>query len=337
MLSAQTQTFIEKLLTQPESDLVVNHVVDRYRKGLYTLIMITGLPGTGKSSTCFRLKELIVASFPNKKNKIAIIDSLADLARFAMESNFEDINIGICEEVSTLFPSRRAMAGDNVDLAKVLDTCRKKRIILVANAPLWPSIDSHMRAMGNIYVETLKIYKRVGIVISKFFRLQTNPGTGKTYTHTMLRNGREVKRMYTRMPNAEDWKAYEKGKDAFMKELYIKITKRAEKRDEKEKEELGIKPKAVIMRAPTQREDTAYRMRLTGMTHQQIADKMGISRPMVTMMLQNIAKKLNFASINVPSNLTKTHPEDNKITSEASQRKDRYSVEQPIVDDGSQS
>ena len=286
---------IEDILKQPESDLVVNYAVDRYKKGLYSLTMVTGLPGTGKSSICFRLKELTVAKFEGKKVTSAIIENLAQLAKFAMDAKEDEINVGVIEEVSTLFPSRRAMTGTNVDLAKILDTCRKKKVILYANAPIWPSIDSHMRAMGTSYVEAIKVYKKVGIVLSKMFRLQTNPLSGKTYMHTMLRSGREVKRMFTRKSNSEEWKDYEIRKDEFMDNLYNRILKREEKRTEKENKELGIQNKIKRPARPLlPNEIIAYQLRVNeGKTFKEVGEALKVGASRARDILVNALKKLN--------------------------------------------
>jgi hypothetical protein len=287
----ETTNRAEYIKRQPEADLIVGNCVDRYKRGLYSLIMVTGLPGTGKSSQCFRLSELTGNLFPNRKVKRIIIENLAQLAKLAMESRENEVNIAVIEEVSTLFPSRRAMAGTSVDLAKVLDTCRKKKLILFANAPLWTSIDGHMRAMGTLYIETLKVYKKMGLVISKFFRLQTNPGSGKTYMHTMLRSGKEVKRMYTIMPNLESWKEYELKKDEFMKNLYIKIQRREEKREDKENKELGlykIEPRLI-----EPEELRAYQMHMNGMTYRAIAIALGMSANQISRWCRFVAQQSN--------------------------------------------
>jgi hypothetical protein len=313
---------IEDVLKQPEADLVIGNVKDRWHKGLYSLTMITGLPGSGKTSTCFRCGELTALQFPNKKVNTYTIENLSDLARCAMEAKEDEINIGIVEEVSTLFPSRRAMAGTNVDLAKILDTCRKKRLILFANAPLWPSIDSHMRSMGTLYIETLKIYKQVGIVISKFFRLQTNPATGKTYTHTMLRGGRDVKRMYTKMPNLEAWKEYEIKKDKFMNNLYERILKREQKKLEKENKELGIQGPRVPVRPLLQNELRVYQLKVgEGKTLREIGLAMGLSGSRCGDIYRNALKKLNLSSTHNIKNAANTIPSRNKVNLELSDRK----------------
>lgn len=312
---------IEDILKQPEADLIVNCIVDRYRKGLYSLVLTTGLPGTGKSSLDFRIAELVTLKFQNKGVVNKVIDSLFDLAKLAMEAREDEVNIGIIEEVSVLFPSRRAMSGDNVDLAKLLDTCRKKKIILLANAPLWPTIDSHMRAMGTLYIETLRVYKKIGIVISKFFRLQTNPKSGKTYQHTMLRNGAEVKRMYTRKPNTEVWKAYEIKKDLFMQKLYVKIQARATKREEKEAKELGIlKPLTnESLRHATQKEIEAYHNVVSqGKTMSQYASEIGVSKQTISARIKSFKEKTNVVdadTININSDFNSLYSKNNNSVS----------------------
>ena len=172
----------EDFSKEKESDLVIRNVNGRRRTGLNTNIFVVGLSGTGKSSTSIRLAELITESRESKP-QMFIVDSLLDFLRALKFCNEGDIII--IEEVGVLFPSRRSMASENVSINKIMDTCRKRLLTIISNAPLWKLIDSHMKSMGNILIETLRISKKQGVVISKFFRLQTNPMTGITYTHKM--------------------------------------------------------------------------------------------------------------------------------------------------------
>jgi len=254
---------------------------------------------SGKTSTCFRLGELISISLlgENIVKSENIIDSMLDLTRFVMEADPNKLSIAIIEEVSVLFPSRRAMSGENVDLARLLDTCRKKQVILLANAPIWPSIDSHMRAMGNVYVETKKIYKMASIVYSKMFRLQTNPRTGKTYTHSFKKEGRDIKKMYTRMPNSEEWKKYERKKDKFMETLYNKLRIRAEKREAKDLKEYGGTKKEVDEFTDQERTVASYYYK-DNLKKDDIAKKIGLSQRRIYQILQKIEKKWGFTKEN---------------------------------------
>jgi hypothetical protein len=287
---------IRQILNSPECDLIVNHILDRYRKGLYSLILVHGLPGTGKSSTCIRIGELV--NYDNHKKYVKIIEDLKGLAEFAMDANPNELHIGIVEEVGTLFPSRRSMSGENVDVARILDTIRKKKAIVITNAPVWKSIDSHIRLMGNVYIETLRVYKQIGIVISKFFRLQANVKSGEVYTHSFTRGGRTVKRMYTKMPDLELWKAYETKKDQFMLNLYKKIKARAERREEKERKELGMgEPR--IAKPLTEKEIKIYALRHNDKKKfQEIADQLSMDVGNLHKTYKKILKKLEFVKEN---------------------------------------
>jgi hypothetical protein len=227
---------VEDLKKNPEADRIVEYIIDRWKRGLYSLVLIAGLPGTGKSSVCIRLKEKIHAKLGGEAQIHEITDNLLDFVRFVRTADptKKTPDIGVCEEVSVLFPSRRAMSGDNVDLARILDTCRKKKVILFANAPLWPSIDSHMRSMANVYIQTVKVYKSAELVYCKCYKLQTDPRTGKTYTHSFKRGMKDVNRCYVLKPTLKLWDEYELKKDKFLDTIYERIENRQMKKLEKE-------------------------------------------------------------------------------------------------------
>ncbi len=120
----------EDLKKYPEADLVVNYITNRKNQGLYSLILIAGLPGTGKTSECCRLGEKTSIKLTGENNftSACIGDNFLHFLKFVKQAKPEEVNIYVMEEISVLFPSRRAMSGDNVDLAKVLDTCRKNKL-----------------------------------------------------------------------------------------------------------------------------------------------------------------------------------------------------------------
>lgn len=276
----------------PESETIVKDIYHRYKiKKLGSTVYIIGLSGTGKSSASQRLAELITEKRIQKNDtepKTYIVDSLITFLDALMECKLGDIIV--IEEISVLFPSRRAMAGDNLAIAKVLDTVRKKQLCLIANAPIWNSIDGHMRAMGNILIETLKIKRGEGIVISKCHRLQTNPGSGKTYTHTYQRGGKDAKLIYTRMPNTARWDEYESQKDDFMKKLYQNLKNKAEAKEKKEN-------KMFERAKPSIRDLTAREFEVQnlwgakGMKQKDIAKELGLTESRISYIIKNIKKK----------------------------------------------
>jgi hypothetical protein len=276
--------------TIPEADVVVDFIEARKRKGLYSLILTSGLPGTGKSSIDLRLAELISLKLTGKNiiTEENIIDDILPLIRFLKNAREDEVCIAIVEEISVLFPSRRAMSHDNVVIGKLLDTARKKQVILLANAPLWPSIDSHIRALGNIYLETLRINKKEGVVICKPLRLQTNPGTGKTYFHRLKRSGKDVHRIIFRRPNTKTWAGYELKKDKFIDELYEDLKNKTLKKRGKPEEKKVVRP---ITPLEMKIYDLVVRK---GMTQAMAGKELGIAQKNVCKVLQNLKKKMNF-------------------------------------------
>ncbi len=289
----------------PEADLILKGIKNRNKQGLNSNVFIIGLSGTGKSSTSLRLAEKIQKQRLEDtgiEHKIYICDSLLELLRAVRGSKTE--GIVIIEEVSVLFGSRRAMAGENVAIGKVLDTCRKRRLTIISNAPIWTSIDAHMKAMGNFLVETLRINTREKVVISKFFRLQPNPSSGKVYTHRMQRHGLDVSRMFTRMPDQELWDAYEKQKDIFMDKLYQKLEVEQLVK-EKKANKLIDKPQPIIKQL-TERElqvhDLCNRQELT---QYKCAEMLGLSQGRINQILKNINQKSQNAKENSTNTLMK--------------------------------
>ncbi len=284
-----------KKLLEFECDVLINHINKRYSKGLNTNIYIIGLSGTGKSSTSLRVGELLNES-REEDVKVFLVDSFLELLRAVRASKPGDVIV--IEEVSVLFPSKRAMAEENVNVGKVLDTCRKKELCIISNAPLWTSIDSHMRAMGHLIIETLKIVKKFKVVVSKFHRLQTNPLTGKTYRHTMQRDGRDVNRLVTRMPNKKVWDAYETGKDIFMDELYKMMEFKQGKKKEKQQKEMGIV--RVEIKELSEKELAIHQLvNVKGMSQRAAARQLNISASWVNELLQRMNKKSQIPLENV--------------------------------------
>ncbi|MFW9927919.1 MAG: hypothetical protein ACFFD1_00845 [Candidatus Thorarchaeota archaeon] len=211
-------------LKYPEATAPVETIYQRFKKGLGTTVFVIGLPGTGKSSTCIRMGELITEKIHGKVRitEDNIADSLLKVVKFIRDVKIPG-EVLIIEEIAVLFPSTRAMSKDNVAIGKIMDTIRKKQVILITNAPVLKHIDSHMRALGNMLIETQKIVKTHSIVVSKVFRLQTNPQSGKTYFHKLMRDGKDIDLIYTKKPGEEIWNKYEDDKDSFLGKLYEKL------------------------------------------------------------------------------------------------------------------
>jgi len=275
---------------EKECDVIISYINARFKKGLGTNIFVIGLSGSGKSSTSVRVGQKIQESRPEEDLKLFIVDSLLELLEAIKKSKKGDIIV--VEEVSVLFPSRRAMAGDNVSIAKIFDTIRKKKLLIISNAPLWKSIDSHMKSMGHILILSIKVLLSEKVVVSKFYKLQTNPLSSKTYTHIMTRNGRDVPLLFTREPSKEVWDKYESDKDKFIDDLYEKERAKQIKKLEKENKALGLNTQPPKVKDLTTQELLVHKLyNIDKLKQQEIADKIGVCQQRVAKILQNIVKK----------------------------------------------
>ncbi len=136
----------------------------------------------------------------------------------------------------------------------------------------------------------MRINKSVKIVVSKAWRLQTNPGSGKTYKHTFVRKGRDVQRMFTFAPNKSIWDSYETKKDKFMDELYEKIEIEATDREKKLIKKKPLGPFSIDDLTP--REKDVYPLIFTkGLTQEECGKILGISQSRVSELVINIEEK----------------------------------------------
>jgi ABC-type dipeptide/oligopeptide/nickel transport system ATPase component len=268
----------------PEAKLLIDYIENRQRKGLGTTTFVVGLSGTGKSSTCQRLGELIKER--RQDAEVFIVDSLLSLLSAIRKTKHGDVII--VEEISVLFPGRRAMARDNLYIGKIMDTLRKNQIVLLTNAPIWRSIDGHMKSMGHVIVQTLKIYKKQKVVYSKFHLIQTNPLSGKPYFHTFQNEkNQDVNRLYTKMPNLERWDEYEKQKDEFIDKLYKRMQNITKKQEDKLDKEMGIQSTSLENLNPKEKKVLYYK-EVEGLKQCDIAKKMSMSDANISLILKKI-------------------------------------------------
>lgn len=233
-----------------EAELIIKHLLFIYKKGRFPMIKVLGHPGTGKSGACMRIAELLnlrlhgTCSFDPQY----IVDNLEDLVEVIIRTKPSDKRVIVIEEMSSLFNNRRFMGKDNVAANKIFDTMRKKGMIVIGNYPIDKTVDSHIEKLFNVSLEVINLDKINKKYFLRAIILQTNPGTGKTYTH-LFKNDRgfDVRFFNLSWCDPDTFAAYDEGKDVFMKELYENILNK--KRAERAKEVLvsnqiknGLKP-----------------------------------------------------------------------------------------------
>lgn len=279
-----------------EGKTVVSFIKRRWERGQLVLVKLLGLSGMGKSYASIRLGELLAKQIHGDNYKIErrnIIKNLLDLIRFI--KNVKHIGeIMVIEEMSVLFPSRRAMSGINVDANAIIDTVRKKGIIMLCNYPLNKTVDSHIEAMCCLQIVTMQLNKALGICIAYPLRLQTNPAIPKTYFHKLLDNeGNEIDYVFFKMPSQELIKPYEQEKDKLMDELYETLERKEILRKERVEKELGKINRTGGLKDLTKRELEVYNyILIQNKTLTEVANLTGITPQSVFGTLKRVKEKL---------------------------------------------
>ena len=287
-------SFVDLFKDKPEADKIIGFLKYRFKRGFATIILVIGARGTGKSSTCYRLSELINKELNPIREKQNLekreIGKLVDshLKNIEFIKNAQDGDDCILEEISVLYPSRRSMSDENVGFSQVLDIIRKKRLIIFANCPMALSSDKNIRSSANALILTEKIIKSEGIVVSRFWKNQPNYLSGKIYLHKFTREGVELDYMYTKKPDSKHWDIYEKKKDDFIDSQYERLLKKAELKQEAELKMLGY---AKIERKPlTDKQKRVMEVRATH-SGKETAVLIGLNEPNVSKYMKASIKK----------------------------------------------
>lgn len=273
---------------EKEGELILKHILKVYAVGKFPLIKVIGHPGTGKSGFCIRLGELINKKIHGveKMEVEDIIDNLEDLIKKVIDTKESEQKVVIIEEMSTLFNNRRFMQQENITANSVFDTMRKKKMIVIGNYPISKTVDTHIEKSFNCEVETLRLDKANKQYFAKAKILQTNPGTGKTYSHFFKdETGSDVSYFAFNWCDKETFEKYDEGKDRFMKELYENLMLKAQKKKmENDKLRAVINGTAPLnpRKVLTERQEIILRKVAEGLNYTQIAKELNITQPAVS-------------------------------------------------------
>lgn len=272
-----TNKDIRLMLRPPEQTVITNYICERIRKGLGVNIIVIGTPGSGKSYCCLRLMELCLKDLydePLENPKGHVVDNIADAFGFVRRATRVGMPLTI-EEISILASARRSMSGDNVSLNQLLDTVRKKQIVLLMNAPTLQSVDSHVKRMSHLMIECLRVNKQKQFATIKALKLQFNQSSGKVYTHRFHSGGRDVMRSVLYKPSPEVCVSYEEKKDQFLHNLYeMAELKSIAKRTKMEREFGAFRKKGTIV-ILTDKEERVVELKRDGKTYSEMARILG--------------------------------------------------------------
>jgi len=194
-----------------------------FKQNRNVLIVVTGLPGSGKSYAALKIAEL--ASNPGRFTIRNVVFSGEEFMTLLNSGTLEKGDWVVFDEAGVSLSARQWNSLTNKLLNFVLQTFRHRNIGVIFCAPDYTFVDSATRKLFHAYIETneKKINREMGYNDIKYFNLEPEPRFKKTYYKFQRRNTPRgsVVLAITRvhLPSTELLEAYEPRKERFTTEL----------------------------------------------------------------------------------------------------------------------
>lgn len=149
-----------------------------YKENKNNLIIICGPTGSGKSWRSLRIAELLSPNF----NMSYVVFSVEELLDLIKSGKLKKGDVVVFEEGGVGASSRNWYTILNKALLFCFQTMRHRNFTLIMNVPSMSFIDSGLRPLFHLYIETLFIDKQKDMCRCKVWRIQHNAYEGESYT-----------------------------------------------------------------------------------------------------------------------------------------------------------
>ena len=109
------------------------------------IIAITGPTGEGKSTLAIQIAKNIDKRFDFQRNVAFSRKDFMDSIKANTPSSLPEYSVIVADEAINLLFSRQSMAGQQIELIKLLDMCRDRHLCLILCMPNFWSLDKHVR------------------------------------------------------------------------------------------------------------------------------------------------------------------------------------------------
>jgi energy-coupling factor transporter ATP-binding protein EcfA2 len=201
-----------------------------YRHNKNNLVIVCGETGSGKSWRALRIAELLTAQHGN----IHIVFKTHEFFKLLDAGKIKKGDVVIWEEGGVEASNRNWYTEQNKVINYAFQTMRHRNFSLIMTVPSIKYIDSGLRSLFHVYIESLFVDKDMDACKCRVLKFQHNPLQGKTYhKYFRLKNddGSHIiaKRIWVDAPSKELVEEYEKQKMAYTNELYKESLKDIEK------------------------------------------------------------------------------------------------------------
>lgn len=230
----------------PNKSVIVERLRERlHKQGKNALILLVGETGESKSLSSITLaNEIDPTFFEEIREKNSTLSRIAhqkgsEFSRLLKESNLRRGNAIIWDDVGKGLKRREWFDVFNRAIVDVLQTFRVLGLCVIFTCPDPRFIDSNALALVHYWGEMQSIDFKRELGKMKFFEIQINRRTGKTYYHypraRVEGKVKTITRFYCKRPPKDIERLYEKDKRPVVKKLLDITAKMFKKIEERER------------------------------------------------------------------------------------------------------
>lgn len=212
---------------------IIYHLKQRLtKKRKNALILIVGDTGGGKSYAALKMAEAIDPTF--HPGRIAHMRG-SEFIRILTTEKLRRGNVVIWDDVGKGLKKRDWYDVVNKAIVDVLQVFRVLGLCVIFTCPDASFIDSNAISLFHYWGEMTTIDYTKKKSKMKFFKIQKNRRTGKTYWHYIRVAGKKITRLVTGLPSRELIRQYEKDKAPAVKNTIKRAGKTLDKIETKQK------------------------------------------------------------------------------------------------------
>ena len=263
-------------------------VRNRINKKLGVTILITGLPGKGKSFIGLRFMELWYDYHFGELFPVTHVCETLEQA-ILLVKDFKRPGEAIqVEELSVLAGRRDSLSSENKLWNKFMDTVRMKQTIIIGNCPHLTFVDKHFVLLSDFWMEAMGVNFREKRSYCKCLFIQTTQHKRDPYMHRLIDDdGMPIDYFRFSKPSDElvkDFLELEKGNK---NKIYEELAQKIIAKKEKEKKSIENLPRFTV------KEAQALRYKIEGLKGPEAAEKMDIAKSSYYFLLEQVKKKLD--------------------------------------------
>ena len=148
----------------------------RLKKGIGTIVLLVGMPGSGKSFSALWIASEIDSSFNASRVVFDVRDYIGYLAAGTTPGQAV-----LLDEAGVLAPARKWQSEGNIALMLTVESVRHRGLLTLITVPDVSMVDNTVRKLAYMVIQCRRVDDKAEEVVARPYEIQLNHFTGVTY------------------------------------------------------------------------------------------------------------------------------------------------------------